>query len=649
MLGRVRPLRGSGELVLPRMVDGAANPALALLTVGRLVRFSTADWVWTMELEDPSDVVVSEQEEAGEVVTWTGGDWLTARMAKAHVQPDAGYGVLPWYPTRWFNFSADRLRDDDPAGPQGAWPFATGQLPNYDSDNYFGRPEGFVDTAGPAGSGPEWLWNSDTRTVFAAAGVCYFRQRFTLASDALVMWQLAADDEGELWVDGVPVCRVEGVYKGGAVVASVQMSAGEHLIGCWGRNRNALRAGVVYAGWSVSDGMPDTLLVRSDASLARVLGYPADPPGFTPTEVLRLVVDEEQTNGGLTGVSFSFTSAADTDGAPVTEVTDIAAPAPGSSLLTLFQMLAETYLDIDGDPLPGTDVEANPDRLLVDAWVRGTRGSDKSASVVFGKGTARLVRHEAKGSERATVALVTGSSFAPFVVEHADVLTLGRFTVPLDFGDASAATAEKWAGEYLLLVAEARRGIAVELGPGSYVPGADFDIGDTVGVLESDGTVGDHRIAGWGFELDASSVVKYSVELDQPAAVLEERLSAFMRRFAPGGAGGRTILPSPTQPQFVSNQSGSEKTAPGWSAPKTGTVVLTKNGTPIPGASITGTDKVTLTDAARKFTANSDEFDITIDGVVGTDAPWKPTDGRWLQEFSVNTGPNGVTIEVKYL
>src|SRR5690606_31896863 len=109
------------------------------------------------------------------------------------------------------------------------------------------------------GDGPEWLWDRDSRTTpFAPGGVCYFRQRFTLASDQLVLWQFAADDEGELWVDGVPVCRVEGVYKGGAVQAAVQMSAGEHLIGCWGRNRNELRAGVVYAGWSVSDGMADT-------------------------------------------------------------------------------------------------------------------------------------------------------------------------------------------------------------------------------------------------------------------------------------------------------------------------------------------------------------------------------------------------------
>ncbi len=655
----VIPLKGTADVVLPRIVEGnVANPALTLIEVGRLIRFTGDFGSWTMEIEDIDDQVVSESEEAGETVTITGRDWLTARAAKTHLLPDAGLGNLPHYPTRWFNFSADRLRDDDPDGPQGAWPFGTLQAPAYDTSNFFGRPEGYVDTSG------QWVADRDSRTTpFAPAGVWYFRQRVTIASaqDAVLV-QFACDDEGELWVDNVPVCRAEGVYLGGCVQAVVPMAAGEHLISGYVRNLNALRTGAVGAGWSMSDGMADTLLWRLDGT-ARVLGFPADPPGFTPTEVIRLVVDEEQTAGGLPGVGFSFISATDTDSQAVSEVTDIATRAPGSSLLTFLQLLAASYLDID----------AQQTNLTMDAWVRGTRGTDRTATITLEKGTAVSVKHTAQGSSRATAALVEGSTFAPFEVRHADYLTLGRSTVTLDFGDASKATASTSANFYLDTAATGRRGIEVKIHPaGPFLPGRDFDIGDRISI-EGGNTGGEsnvvtwdgevvtwdgepvtwdlntlgNRVSGWGFEIGPDSVVRYNVELDQPVVLVEERLDAIMRRFLPGGAGGRTILPSPVEPSFPSQERGSERPQT-WSTAETGTVVLRKNGVAITGASLAGSGRVTLTAADREYVKDLDKFDITVAGAA--DFPeWRPTDGRWVQEMSVESGTNGITVTVKYV
>lgn len=644
-MGMHVPLYGAGELVLPRYVDGAANPALALIRRGRLVRF-TGDFTWTMEIEDVSDVVVAENDEAGEVVTIRGRDWLTARLAKAHVQPDMGYDTLPWSPDRPFGVGADRLRDDDPAGPQGAWPFAVATPADYDdaSPNY-GRPEGYVNTSA------EWVWSEDSSTS-VPGGVNYFRQRDTFAAGE-VWLEVAADDVVDaLYFDDVMVLNTEGVYKGGSVHTVLRVSAGEHLIAAKVTNLNALKAGVTCSWWTVSDGKPDTLIGSFNSVETRVLAYPSDPPGFTPTEVLRLVVDEEQDRGGLPGLGFSFISASDSNSAAVTEVTDLSCRAPDTSQLTFFQLLHATYLDID----------YGHDDLEVDAYIRGTEGTDKSGSVVFEKGTALKVQHDAIGMEQATVALVTGNSFAPFEVTHADEATLGRSTVPLNMGDASKATATRWAAEYLDVISDSRRGIAVELPPGSgLVPVRDFDIGDTAGVLESGASMwggeeaswGDdpvgwsaHRIASWGFELNATSVMRYPVELDQPASIMQERLDAIMRRFLPGGAGGRTILPSPTNPPVPRWEPGSESTET-WSSPESGTVVLRKNGTAITGASLVADGGVTLTDAARKCAAG-DVVDITIDGVAGfTPFPIKQT--TWLQEMRVASNANGTTITLAYI
>jgi hypothetical protein len=642
---------GGWEITFPNLVDTSptnrtkiANPALALMEIGRVVRFLDDGQVrGAGRIEDRGKKVVAAEEEGGEVTVWK-GPGLFGIFDKVCVRPDKGLGNLPWHTTRWFNFAADRLRDDDPAGPQGAWPFAYGQLPNYDTNNYFGRPEGFTDTAGPAGTGPEWLWEDDTRTAFADAGVCYFRQRFTLASETDCIFEFAADDEGELWVDDVPLCNTEGVYLGGCVKAGVRLSAGEHLIAALGRNLNALRAGVVYAGWSVSNGMPDTLLVRSDSDLARCLAYPADPPGFTPTEVPRLVVDEVQdlAEPRLADVTFSFIAASDTDSAEVVEVTDLTCDAPGDTIWTLFRAIGETYLDLG----------IGPDSLEMHAWIRGTRGSDLSATVELEKGNCRRVDHDEIGADRATVALVMGARFAPFEVEHADAATVGYEEIALDFGDASEATAERFATDYLNLVSQARKGISIELvpdvGPRPY---EDFGIGDTISVPGIDGTPEDHRVVAIGMEVGPDSITRWTVDLDQPRLLLQERLSAIMRQL-PGLAGGRTILPSPTRPQFVASDKGSEQSHTWqWDGPL-GEIQLYKNGTAITGALVAAgsldpgeTAKTTVTNAARKYVKGVDKLTITAGG--GAHSPdWVPPEGRWIQEIRATADSTDETITI---
>lgn len=359
---------GTGRIQLPQLIeDGAANPAAALLEADRVVRFLVdGEPVWQLLLEDWDETLIARNEEAGQAVD-VEGPGVMGIFDKVRWLPDAGLDNLPFHPTRWLNFSADRLRDDDAGGPQGVWPFGTGQLPNYDTDNYFGRPEGFIDTAGPAGTGPQWISDRDTRTAYAPAGKVYGRQRFTLDAAYDLLIQAAFDDQGELWIDNVPVIRNEGVYKGLCTEARIRLSAGEHLIGWWCENLNELRMGAVYAGWTITDGMADVVKFRSDASLCRVLGFPAKAPGFTPTEVIRLGIDEANDRGMLPDVSTlcNFISASDTDHAPLQEVTDISVKAPADSLLTTLLMLGETYLDLSMSP---TGLELN-------AWVRGTRGN----------------------------------------------------------------------------------------------------------------------------------------------------------------------------------------------------------------------------------------------------------------------------------
>lgn len=633
---------GDWQLRLPNVVvDGsgyATNPALNLLELGRVIRFTEGSFTGAGVIEDITVTVVATNEEAGEV-TVVSGRGLAALFDKVRIRPDKGMDLRPSHPTRWFNFSADRLRDDDPDGPQGAWPFGVNQDPDYDSNNYFGRPEGYVDTSG------QWVAPHDTRTEFAPGGTWYGRARFEAEDDYnAVLVQFAADDQGELWIDNVPVCRSEGVYLGGCIQAEIPLAAGEHLVGVKVDNLNELRTGFVAAIWSLSDGMPDELLWRADDNTMRTLGWPDDPPGFTPGEVVRLVVDEVQnlSPARLEDVTFSFISASDSGSVEWDEVVDITCSAPGDSILTFLEMLGETYLDW----------WVSPTSLQMNARIRGTRGQDRTATVIFEKGTCRRVTHEQVGSERATVALVTGANFAPFTVTHPDAGSTGVYEeVSLDFGESSRSSAAFYARKYLDAVSRARRGVTLELVPGAGpVPYEDFQVGDRITVPGVDGEGESHRVAGIGMTVGADSVTRWTVTLDQPRREVEERLAAIMRRQMPGAAGGRTILPSPTQPSFPANRAGSEDVHTWQFDGVSGNVQLYKNGVAVSGAVVVSpsagaTARVTLTDGERRFVKGADKLTV----VVGSGDPspeWVPPKGRWVQEMRATRDSSADTTTI---
>jgi hypothetical protein len=260
----------------------------------------------------------------------------------------------------------------------------------------------------------------------------------------------------------------------------------------------------------------------------------------------------------------------------------------------------------------------------------------------------RVTSHR-EGAALATVAIVTVANQAPFDVLHPDATT-NRVEVTLDFGDASASSARTWARRYLNIAAQAREGITIELIPNvGPVPYVDFGIGDNIAVLGEQ-----HRVAAIGMRLDAGSIVEWSVDLDQPKMLLQERLAAIMRRFLPGGASGRTILPSPTDPSFPANSTPSEEEHKWqWDGPL-GDIQLYKNGTAITGAVVSGagtngtTDKVTVTDPARKFVKEVDKITITAGG--GAHSPeWVPPKGRWIQELRATADTDVDTVVISVL
>src|SRR5690606_38461757 len=108
---------------------------------------------------------------------------------------------------------------------------------------------------------------------------------------------------------------------------------------------------------------PDTLVFLSDSSWDS-LGYPAQTPGFTPGEVIELVLGEAQARGTLPNVSLSYDASVDSAGQPWPVATQIATRCGNDLGTFIVAELGATYID----------VRMQPGGYVLDAWIFGTGG-----------------------------------------------------------------------------------------------------------------------------------------------------------------------------------------------------------------------------------------------------------------------------------
>lgn len=190
----------------------------------------------------------------------------------------------------------------------------------------------------------DWLWDRDVTHMGIPAGTCYFRGGFTLSRAITAEVWAAGDDSYDLWLDGVKLLE-DTVYVDQAKKTQVSLDAGAHTLAARVTNDNNLRGGLLVTVMELDpSGTPVGAVARTDSSWL-VLAYPASPPGFTPGEVIRILVEEAQTRGALVSVTLDFDDALDTAGDPWPVTGEIAFPV-GADLLTALKQLAETYGDL---------------------------------------------------------------------------------------------------------------------------------------------------------------------------------------------------------------------------------------------------------------------------------------------------------------
>jgi len=352
---------GSGSLSV--MND---DPDLALVLPGDLIRmYVNGVNAWTMLARDFDRVSLAPGEEADQFTVISGPGHL-AMFDEAVMYPALGLNARPIEEDRTFNWSS--LGYDD-----SGWAYANALVRQDGTSLYYtGLPD--ADWPDPTAY---WIWGTGNLEI-AAPGHCYFRHEFTVpAGVSKLLIYVCADAQADVFFDGARLITTTFTTANPTETrtAVVDVTPGTHLIAVNGLNDpDPENDGLQNpGGFLLSAFATDTLgaqgaLITNSTSSWRLADYPPSPPGMTPGEVIRVAVEEAQARSALPGITLGFNDVTDSDGVPWSLSAEIATKV-GTSVLSFFEELAGTYVDIWMSP-----------QLVLHAWVRGGRGTTRSAS-----------------------------------------------------------------------------------------------------------------------------------------------------------------------------------------------------------------------------------------------------------------------------
>lgn len=278
---------------------------------------------------------LSKQRTKGHV-TKISGPGALAIFGDAVVYPVFGVGRKRFSDARLFNFA-------NPAFDPSGYGFAV-------ATDHASHPTTYTDPANWMDPPALWLWDRPSYiTDDPPIGYIYlWAPVLTLADRKVARFQAAADDGYQIWLNGDKVFEdIETGYLGQSKTEDVEMEPGDWYLRVLARNQNHFAAGFRFTMQELDGkGNPIGTLLNSQEDW-RVLGYPAEPPGFTPTHVLRLLVDEAQVRGALPTVTLNFTDTEDSGGNTMPVTSDISLQV-GMKYVDVIRQLLETYLDKAG-------------------------------------------------------------------------------------------------------------------------------------------------------------------------------------------------------------------------------------------------------------------------------------------------------------
>jgi hypothetical protein len=395
---------GSGSVQIHELdADLAAHPTIT--NYYNIVRFQIGGTDrFAIVVENPDIPPVPADEYAGR--WWTlSGPGVLALLNDAIVYPEApltqtavtvrafGWMAASFNDSSWT--SAVQIQRQDATSPVAGW---------------HGYPKGWREHTA------YWIWSRALSSGSMPVGTSYFRKSFTLASSTYLTFIASCDNQFRLWlddelimdyVDPIPDWRDMKAYS--RILASGTHQLAAECINASGGGANP--AGFICAVYTLNtDGSINTVALHTDNTW-KADDYPATPPGMTVGQILRILVSEAQTRGALTGITLGFTDSLDTNGNAWTVIPNIGFQV-GAKLLDVVRTLVEQVIDVEMTPT-----------LVLNAYNKGTLGSDKTATVSLLRGT-HFEELNASSSGHRTNAMLLRTQLGT-LVERTDSTSLG--------------------------------------------------------------------------------------------------------------------------------------------------------------------------------------------------------------------------------
>lgn len=459
-------------------------------------------------------------------VTWAGPGWIT-ELSSARVRPSRGFGASPVEETRSFGWPSVTYDD----GSWGTLSVSLGEMGNptpywYGLANY---PDATT----------EWMWAPGASTSWARTGDVYFRHEFEVATAGNYEIAFAADDRGELYLDGQRLLTTGNWDNSTASIhtQTVFLSAGDHLIALWAQN-NSGEFGNNPAGVLVTvTGEGGTGAVLRSGAGWKCLPYPLVPPGVTVASAFIRILEEAQDDGVLPNLDLSFDDYTDSDGVPWGFLVDVTAPV-GSDLWAFLK--AHVGVDIDVRMRPGTEV--------IDAWVPGTGGATRAITLRTPtdeddpySGNLMSLEHQSQAA-RANAAVVRWADGWKYVTTGATPVV----EIQLNLGHITTEDeAERVALAELADLSTVREQITatVDVRDDEW-PWHDYWEGDIVTVPDSSGTPTEQRVVALAAMIEDDEITITPTLKDRIAEDIE-RHENWLKAMAEGASRGNTGTVSP--------------------------------------------------------------------------------------------------------
>lgn len=487
---------------------------------------------------------VAPGEEADQVTTWTGRGHL-ALLSKARVFPARGLGGAPVEEDRVFDWRASVYDDSSwsagfavctVADAKASW--GSGPANYWDQEDWF--QDDTADVLGPTDG-----TDTDVSSPNGANQEHYFRQEFTIATAGTFVLIALCDNLAEFYIDGGLVLSHDDWVRETHTV--VRLDAGTHLMAVHLHNVPQVAANPTGVAWVLrTPGYTGVLTVaKSDASDVVQVQYQAEPPGMTPGEVMRIVVEEAQARGILSWLTLDFTDTHDSDGTAWPIVADIATKV-GTDYLTFFREIAGTYADIHMDPNGST----------LHAWNYGERGETKA-----------MVLEQASGDDPSSGNLTMLRQRGEAPLGNAQLIRWGGgwggrsrassdpTETLLGLGAIDNATEmQRVAAAQLAIYADTREEIEAGYDARDLTeyPYHGFEVGDTITVPDSEGSPTAERVTSVTVTED-SDIGRSLFQLSLKDVVLaeQERFAQQLKKMTEGTGGGRIKVAQPVVPTFI--------------------------------------------------------------------------------------------------